>query len=414
MKFVSTFASVAVLIGMGASAGPALAAKPAPTPAAAPQRAYKFSPAERAALQPIQTAINAKDWAKATSLLAAAQPLMVGSDAKYAAAQFELQIGIGANDKAMQAKAVDDLIASGGVPAAEMPNLYRNQGAFALQARNNAVAEAAFSRVVQLVPNDPEAYVNLARVQGDLNKPQDSFRSIEKAIELKRAAGQPVDVSWYRYALKVAYTGHMKADSIRISRELVAAYPTKENWRDALLIFRDVNTLDKGSSLDLLRLMRASKTLSGERDWYDLAEALGTAGLPGEQQAVLQEGAQLHMIDLNKGGFRELAQSAGSRVAADRASLAGIEGRALAAPTGTMALNTGDAYFGYGNYAKAITLYRAALGKTGVDANVVNTHLGMALALSGDRAGAQAAFHAVTGPRAEVAGLWIAWLAQNG
>jgi hypothetical protein len=47
-----------------------------------------------------------------------------------------------------------------------------------------------------------------------------------------------------------------------------------------------------------------------------------------------------------------------------------------------------------------------------VDANVVNTRLGIALAASGDRTGAEAAFKTVTGPRAELANLWVAWLTR--
>jgi len=53
-----------------------------------------------------------------------------------------------------------------------------------------------------------------------------------------------------------------------------------------------------------------------------------------------------------------------------------------------------------------------ALQKGGVDADEVNTHLGIALAKSGDKAGAKAAFDAVKGaPRAGIAGLWNAYLA---
>ena len=73
----------------------------------------------------------------------------------------------------------------------------------------------------------------------------------------------------------------------------------------------------------------------------------------------------------------------------------------------------GDAYFGYGDYAKAISLYRAALQKGGIDANVVNTHLAMALALSGQKAEAEAALKAVTGPRAELANFMLVWLGQQ-
>jgi tetratricopeptide (TPR) repeat protein len=414
MKFVSAIATATALLAAGVAAQPARAEAQAQAAAPAPAaRNNKLSKEEKAALQPVQVAIAAKDWPKATSLLPAALAASQSADAKYVYAQLELQIGLGTQDTAMQAKAVNDLIASGGALPGEMPALYRNQAAFALQTHNNAVAEAAYERVIALTPNDPEVFINLARLKADSKKPQEALQLIQKAIELKRAAGQPVDESWYKYALKIAYESHMRPESLRLSRELVAAYPTPTNWRDTLLIFRDVNTLDKSSTLDLLRLMRASRALAGERDWYDLAEGLGLAGLPGEEQAVLQEGAQLHAIDLNKAGFRDLAQAANSRVAADRASLAGIEAKALADPAGRIALNTGDAYFGYGNYAKAVTLYQSALGKSGVDPNVVNSHIGMALALSGDRAGAEAAFRKVTGPRSEVAALWMAWLARR-
>ena len=56
-------------------------------------------------------------------------------------------------------------------------------------------------------------------------------------------------------------------------------------------------------------------------------------------------------------------------------------------------------------------MYRQALSKGGVDKDEVNTHLGIALARSGDKAGAQTAFAAVTTePRAGIASLWTTWL----
>ena len=64
----------------------------------------------------------------------------------------------------------------------------------------------------------------------------------------------------------------------------------------------------------------------------------------------------------------------------------------------------GDAYYGYGQYAEAAELYRAALQKGGEDPDLVNIRLGAALALAGQRAEAETAFRAVTGgPRAELA-----------
>ena len=48
-----------------------------------------------------------------------------------------------------------------------------------------------------------------------------------------------------------------------------------------------------------------------------------------------------------------------------------------------------------------------------MDANLVNTRLGIALSMAGQRADAEAAFRKVTGVRAPLANLWIAWLAMR-
>ena len=58
-------------------------------------------------------------------------------------------------------------------------------------------------------------------------------------------------------------------------------------------------------------------------------------------------------------------------------------------------------------------LYRTALQKGSVDANLVNTRLGLSLALAGQKAEAEAAFKAVTGPRAELANFYLLWLSQR-
>jgi tetratricopeptide (TPR) repeat protein len=421
MKSVSRFAlGVALTVG-GASlaATPAFAKKDPPAPAAQPTtgaRTYNLTKEERAALAPAQKAVIAKDWAAAQAALPAAQAAAQSPDAKYVVGQFILQIGIGINNEAMQAQAVDALIASGGAQPAELPNLYRNQAALALRASppNSAKAEAAYARLVELVPNDPDTLVNLAKMKNDLRKPQEAVTLLDRAIEAKRAAGQPVDESWYKYGLKIAYDNRLGPQAVKFSRGLVSAYPTKENWRDSLLVYRDYGNLDAAGKLDLLRLMRVSKALAGERDWYDYASTVNDAGFPGEAKAVLDEGVALHMVDPKKQAFAEILRLSSARLVGDRAALVSDAARAMAAPTGATALKIGDAYYGYGDYAKAIELYRAAQSKGGVDASTVQLRLGMALAMSGDRAGAEAAFRAVTGSRSDLAAYWLSWLNQRG
>jgi tetratricopeptide (TPR) repeat protein len=419
MKSVSSLAlAVALVLGGAVVVAAPAEAKKKPEAAQPAQNSITLTKEERAAMAPVQTAITAKDWAAAQAGLPAAIAAATSPGGRYAIGRFQLEIGLGTNNVAMQSQGLENLIASGKVEAGDLPTIYRNQGVLANNAGNKAKAEAAYSKVVELSPNDPEALISLAQVKNDLKKPAEAVQLISRAIDLKRAAGQPVDESWYKYALKLAFDGRsnpaLREATQKLSRDLVAAYPTKENWRDSILIFRDTNNLDAAADLDVLRFMRASNALAGERDWYDLVDGLYKAGNYAEAKAVLDDGAAKKMIDPKKAAFAELVRLTNARMAGDRASLGGEESKAMAAATGVSALKIGDAYYGYGENAKAIALYRAALTKGGVDSNLVNTRLAMALLASGDRAGAEAIFRSLTGARQNLGAFWLAWLARGG
>jgi hypothetical protein len=76
-------------------------------------------------------------------------------------------------------------------------------------------------------------------------------------------------------------------------------------------------------------------------------------------------------------------------------------------------LRIGDRYYAMGEYGKALELYRMAAGKPGVDSSTTNLHIGMALARTGDKAGAAAALNSVTGAHAEIAKYWLLFLNQR-
>ena len=117
------------------------------------------------------------------------------------------------------------------------------------------------------------------------------------------------------------------------------------------------------------------------------------------------------MVTPSKPLIAELLKTAQSKTAADKASLPGLEKDAKTSPK--LALGTADAYYGYGDYAKAATLYKQAIGAPTVDQSTANLRLGMALAKSGDKAGATQAFQAVTGgPRGALAKYWLVYLNQ--
>src|SRR5438552_10562205 len=103
-------------------------------------------------------------------------------------------------------------------------------------------------------------------------------------------------------------------------------------------------------------------------------------------------------------------EQAKTKSAGEAVTLESAASKGLAAATAKASLANGDLLYGYGQYAKAAEIYRGALSKPGADAGLINLHLGMALARSGDKAGAAAALNAVTGAHSDVAKYWLPYL----
>lgn len=380
---------------------------------AAQSREFSLSKEERAGLLPLQTAILANNFGAAAAALPAAQAAARSADSRYFLAQYQLRLGIGTNNISMQAQAIDQIIASGLAPATDLPQLYANQAAHAAGTGNLKKAEAAYSHLAEITPNDSETLARLAEVKNDLGKIPEAATLLDRAITLRQAAGQPVPEGWYKRALKIAFDGKIAPLSLKFGRQLVAAYPERENLRDVILAHRDLAGADADAKIDLYRLMRATNAMAGERDYQEYATALNAAGLSGEAKAVLDQGVSQKMVDPAKAVFKELIASTSKRAATGKAGLGGLQTKAMAASTGTLALGAGDAWLGQGDHSKAAELYAAAIQKGSVDANVANSRLGIALALAGRKAEAEAALRTVTGPRADIAGLWLAWLARR-
>ncbi|PWG01241.1 tetratricopeptide repeat protein [Sphingosinicella humi] len=409
MKFTSTLAlGIALALGgVSIAAAPAQAAQEE-----AKERKFNFSEKARPSLAELQKAAQAGDQAAFQTALAAAQAAAQNNDDRYVIAQFQLNNAIQTNNEDGKLAAIEAMIQSGGATQAELPTLYSNLGAIAYNKGDYAKAAQAFKQLLQLQPDNKDAMTNLAAALSQQGNPAEAAALVEQRLQAAEAAGETPPEGLYKQALALAYEAK-SPKAIELTRELIAAYPTAQNWRDGLMIFREMRNPTGDANLDLMRLMRAANALNGERDYYELAEAANTKGLPGEAKAVIDAGVAAKAINATQPAFKDLLASASSKVEQDRASLPGLEKKAMASADGKLALATGDAYYGYGDYAKAAALYRAALEKGSIDANIANTRLGMALGLAGQKAEAEAAFKAVTGPRADLAGYWLLWLGQK-
>src|SRR5688500_19518335 len=100
----------------------------------------------------------------------------------------------------MQSQAIEAMVSSGAAQPAELPALLQNQAALVAGGGNLQRTEAAFSRLVEVDPNNAEALSQLARIKVDLRKPAEAITLLDRAIAVREAAGQKPPESWYSYA----------------------------------------------------------------------------------------------------------------------------------------------------------------------------------------------------------------------
>ena len=352
------------------------------------------------AIQELQAAVKANNAAEIPAKVAAADAVAESADDRYMIGVLRYQAAVGSKNDPARVAAIEAMLASG-FEAAPRGDLYGDLGATYSRLKQNDRAMQAYQQALQLNPNNVTATAGVAEAMAEQGQAAQAVALLEKGIAIQSTGGANAPESWYKRAVAVAYKANLP-QAIGLSRKWVAAYPTTDAWQNALAIYQNLGQLDETRTLDLLRLKRAAGVLSAA-DYFNYADIAVRKGFAGEAKAVLDEGFAANVVRRSDSSYGQLYTLASQKSQGDRASLA-----AAPAPSANarQTQNIGDAYFGYGDYAKAVEFYRAALTKEGADANTINLHIGMALARQGDKAGAAAVLDAVTGANAELAEFW--------
>jgi len=354
----------------------------------------------------LQNAVKANDTANIPAKLAAAQAVAKTKEDHYLIGVFQRQAALNAKDVAGLATAVQALEASNFLDVTKLAALYMDLGIQQFNAKQTALAVTSFQRAATLTPNDLGAIELLAQGKSAAGQNAEAASLFQQTIKGRIAAGQKPAEDVYRRAVQAAYDSQSPS-AIELGRDWVAAYPSPDSWRNAILIYRNLVKPDVEGTLDLLRLMQTMNALSKSADYNLFATAAADQQNFVEAQAVIDAGIAAKQVDPASPLFRDIVVGLKSKQKLTEADL--VEAVKIA-QMGAAMVRVGDRYFGMGQYAKAADLYRKALAKGGVDKDVANIHLGMALARSNDKAGATAAFNAVTGPRADIAKYWLLYL----
>ena len=153
--------------------------------------------------------------------------------------------------------------------------------------------------------------------------------------------------------------------------------------------------------------MQATGSLATPGDYELYAASAADQSNYNEAQAIVDAGLNAKVLDPANATVREILANLKTK---NKATVADLETAEKTAQNPKAYIRIGDSYSAMGQFAKAAEVYRKAIGKPGVDQNVANLHLGMALARAGDKSGAAAALNAVTGPNADIAKFWLTYV----
>lgn len=363
----------------------------------------------RKAIVDLQTAVNANEFTKVPGLVAAAQSVAKTKEDRYIIGQLQVKAALAAKDNVMLSAAIDTVAASGYVDQAKVAELYMGLGTTFYNAKDFARAATAYERAASLNPRSPDPLINIAESRYGMGQKAEAVATFQRAIQATIAAGQKPREDLLKRTAGIAYEASLPT-AADLSRQWVAAYPSPGSWHDAVAIYRNLNKPDVEGTLVLFRLMQATNSLQGAADYSLFATAAADQSNFNEAKAVIDQGIAANQVDPANPLFRDLIAAMKTKPVATEADL---NAALKMAPSAGAQIRIGDRFYGSGNYAKAAEVYRAALGKPGVDANVANLHLGMALARTGDKAGAAAALNAVSGPHAPLAKYWLLYLSTR-
>lgn len=357
------------------------------------------------ALKKMTDATTAKDAATLQAAVTEGQASATTPDDKYLIGFYQLQLGIMNKDQALQGQGLDVMIESGLTPAENVGVYNFYSGNFAYGAKNYAkaiqrleAAKAAGSTEAALAPMLMDSYLNGGQI--------DQGWAIAKAgIDAARAAGTRPSEELYVRPAQAFQKANRTNEMLDVLTMRVQDYPTPATWRNTLYILLQQAGGDKELNLDILRLMRATNSMTQRPEYLEYAGLATEAGFPGEVVALIKQGQNSGAIPKTDTHFGTILESQTPRAASDAAAVAADAAKPATLTNPKAARATADALVGNGEAAKAIPLYQAALAATPTDP-VVQYRLGVAQALAGQGDAAVASFAKVQGNRQRLAQLW--------
>lgn len=449
--YVSSLAFAAALASGGAVMSMAFAA-PAQAQSDAPQYSKNFAKAAQKASEDLNAArakpevnaevlqlvdaIKAVSAAKDTAALTAAkaQRQAIGSriqsmtapqkqqlqallseaknaDEKYVVGEYMAFLGSFSADYALQAQGIKTKLDSGALKPESVAAAWDDLGQAYYDGGFIDEAHAAYDKAYGAGNANSALYA--ADVLYQANRGAESLDYLEGVINARTVAGVQVPQTWYGTGVTRARALGDQARLGHWAGLYASRANTPESWNAGIRTLFESFQFGVAEKLDAYRLMDRTDSLLNESGYAGYIDALmpnGAVAYPGETVRVAKEAQDSGAASQNPASFQRVFDAAKGQVDRDKASLPSLAADARKAANGADALDAGNAYLSYDMSAEAEEMLSLALTKGGIDSNLALTRLGIAQVDQGKLAEARANFAKVSGARAPIAAMWLAYL----
>lgn len=364
------------------------------------------------ALKKMTDAAAAKDAATLQAALAEGQTSATAPDDKYLLGFYQLQLGILNKDQASQSQGLDVMLDSGLTPPENLAvyNFYSGNFAYGAKDYPKAIKRLEAARAA----GSTEASMPVLLMDSYLSSGQvdQGIATAKTAIDASRAAGQRPSDELYVRPIRALQAAKRNDEMLSLMTARLRDYGQPQVWRQTLFSVLQASPAvgtpkeQESFTLDVMRLMRAAGAMAERLEYDEYSALASTDGLPGEAVAVIQEGEQKKVFSSTDAKLAARRDDQKARAGNEGSTIVAYSKQASTLSNPKTAGATADALVGYGHYADAIPLYQAA-AKGAADKDMWTYRLGVAQALSGDKAAAKATFGQVAGARKRLADLWV-------
>lgn len=270
-----------------------------------------------------------------------------------------------AGDNGAAADAMEDLMNSGKLSAAEQAQTAESLAYAYSQLRNNAKATQWVNKAQSLGNNS----ATLKQLQAYLQANSGDYGAIAKdaaaAVSAAEQAGRrPEENDLLRLADAYSRTNNAAGQAQALDK-LVTYYPKKDYWAAALGRLPRKPGFSDRFSLDVMRLKLATGNLEATNDFMEMAQLALQAGCSTEAKQVVDKGFAAGALGTGTDAERHkrLKALVDKRDAEDKAGFTAKLAEATAAKDGNALVQLGQCRIGAGDAAQAETLIAQGIAK---------------------------------------------------